>query len=113
MVVGEKNGGVQLCIDYRKLNLQTIKDADALPKLEDTFTALCGSEWFSVLHSKSGYNQIEMDEADESKTAAVRPLGFREFNRRPRGATNTPSTFRHATEKCMGDTNLNHTSEFL
>lgn len=36
VVVRKKNGTVRLCIDYRELNLQTIKDAYALPKLEDT-----------------------------------------------------------------------------
>ncbi|KAG1959417.1 hypothetical protein F2P79_007149 [Pimephales promelas] len=40
VVVRKKNGDVRLCIDYRKLNLQTIKDAYALPKLEESFTAL-------------------------------------------------------------------------
>lgn len=55
MVLKKKNGTVRLCIDYRKLNLQTIKDAYALPKLEDTFSALSGSQWFSVLDLKFGY----------------------------------------------------------
>lgn len=32
VVVRKKNGDVRLCIDYRKLNLQTIRDAYALPK---------------------------------------------------------------------------------
>lgn len=44
VVVRKKNGSVRLCIDYRKLNLQTIKYAYALPKLEETFTALTGSQ---------------------------------------------------------------------
>ena len=49
VVVKKKNGDVRLCIDYRKLNHQTIKHAYALPNLEDTFSALTGSKWFSVL----------------------------------------------------------------
>lgn len=48
IVVRKKNGDVRLCIDYRKLNLQTIKDAYALPNLEETFSAFTGSRWFSV-----------------------------------------------------------------
>ncbi|KAK7933302.1 hypothetical protein WMY93_004198 [Mugilogobius chulae] len=71
VVVRKKNGSVRLCIDYRKLNMQTIKDAYALPKLEDAFTALSGSKWFTVLDLKSGYYQIEMDEDDKTKTAFV------------------------------------------
>ncbi|KAK7912647.1 hypothetical protein WMY93_012858 [Mugilogobius chulae] len=91
VVVRKKNGSVRLCIDYRKLNAQTIKDAYALPKLEDTFSALSGSRWFSVLDLKSGYYQIEMEERDKSKTAFVCPVGFYEFNRMPQGVTNAPT----------------------
>lgn len=113
VVVRKKNGSVRLCIDYRKLNLQTIKDAYALPKLEDTFTALTGSKWFSVLDLKSGYYQIEMDEQDKCKTAFVCPLGFWEFNRMPQGVSNAPSTFQRLMEKCVGEMNLKEVLVFI
>ena len=113
VVVRKKNGDVRLCIDYRKLNLQTIKDAYALPNLEETFSALTGSKWFSVLDLKSGYYQIEVEEADKPKTAFVCPLGFWEFNRMPQGITNAPSTFQRLMEKCMGDINLKEVLVFL
>ncbi|XP_073670179.1 uncharacterized protein [Paramisgurnus dabryanus] len=93
VVVRKKNGDVRLCVDYRKLNLQTVKDSYALPNLEESFSALTGSRWFSVLDLKSGYYQIEMEESDKYKTAFSCPLGFWEFNRMPQGITNAPSTF--------------------
>nr|XP_061828743.1 uncharacterized protein LOC133614632 [Nerophis lumbriciformis] len=113
VVVRKKNGTVRLCIDYRKLNAQTIKDAYALPKLEDTFSALSGSVWFSVLDLKSGYYQIEMEERDKAKTAFVCPLGFYEFNRMPQGITNAPSTFQRLMEHCVGDLNLKQALVFI
>ncbi|KAG1925421.1 interleukin-1 receptor accessory protein-like 1-A [Pimephales promelas] len=113
VVVRKKNGQVRLCIDYRRLNLQTIKDAYSLPKLEDTFSALSGSQWFSVLDLKSGYYQIEVEEADKPKTAFVCPLGFWEFNRMPQGVTNAPSTFQRLMEKCMGDMHLKDVLVFI
>lgn len=76
----KKNNDVRLCIDFRKLNSQTIKDAYALPNLEEAFSVLTGSKWFSVLDLKSGFYQIEMEDADTQKTAFVCPLGFWEFN---------------------------------
>lgn len=94
VVVRKKNGDVRLCIDYRKLNLQTVKDAYALPNLEETFSALNGSKWFSVLDLKSGYYQIKFKEAEKPKTAFTCPLGFWEF-------------------KCMGDINLKEVLVFL
>lgn len=113
VVVRKKNGSVRLCIDYRKLNLQTIKDAYALPNLEEAFSALSGSKWFSVLDLKSGYYQIEIEESDKQKTAFVCPLGFWEFNRMPQGITNAPSTFQSLMEKCMGHMNLKEVLVFI
>jgi len=113
VVVRKKNGDVRLCIDYRKLNAQTVKDPYALPNLEETFTAMHGSQWFSVLDLKSGYYQIEMEEEDKAKTAFVCPLGFWEFQRMPQGITNAPSTFQRLMEKCMSDINLKEAIVFL
>lgn len=113
VVVRKRNGSIRLCIDYRKLNLQTIKDAYALPNLEESFSALTGSKWFTVLDLKSGYYQIEMAEEDKAKTAFVTPLGFWEWNRMPQGITNAPSTFQRLMERCMGDLNLKEVLVFL
>lgn len=113
VVIRKKNGDIRLCIDYRKLNLRTVKDAYALPNLEDTFMALTGSKWFSVLDLKSGYYQIEVEEADKLKTAFVCPFGFYEFNRMPQGVTNAPSTFQRIMEKCMAGLNLKEVLVFL
>ncbi len=46
VVVRKKDGTVCLCFDFQKLNLQTIKDAYALPNLEEVFSTLTGSKWF-------------------------------------------------------------------
>lgn len=113
VVVKKKNGDIRLCVDYRKLNLQTIKDAYALPNLEESFSALSGAQWFSVMDLKSGYYQIEMEESDKHKTAFVCPLGFWEWNRMPQGITNAPSTFQRLMEKCMGDIHLREVLVFL
>lgn len=98
MAVRKKN-------DFRKLNLQTIKDAYLLPNLEESFSALSGSKWFSVLDLKSGYYQIEMCEEDKPKTAFVTPVGFWAFN--------APSTFQRLMERCMGDLHLREMLVFL
>ncbi|XP_073687797.1 uncharacterized protein [Garra rufa] len=113
VVVRKKNNSVRLCIDFRKLNSQTIKDAYALPNLEEVFSVLTGSKWFSVLDLKSGYYQIEMEETDKHKTAFVCPQGFWEFNRMPQGITNAPSSFQRLMERCMGDLNRKKVLVFI
>lgn len=81
--------------------------------MEESFSALSGSQWFSVMDLKSGYYQIEMEESDKQKTAFVCPLGFWEWNRMPQGITNAPSTFQRLMEKGMGDMHLREVLVFL
>ena len=47
--VCKKDGGLQFCIDLRKLNNKTIKDAQSLPKIEDSLDCLDGTTIFTSL----------------------------------------------------------------
>ena len=62
VLVQKKDGGLRFCIDLRKLNNQTIKDAYSLPHIDKTLDSLQGSQWLSSLDLKSGYWQVEMGE---------------------------------------------------
>lgn len=106
VLVRKKDGRLRLCVDFRKLNAKTIKDAYALPRTEETLDALSGAKWFSSLDLQSGYWQIEIEEGDKPKTAFTSPLGFYEFNRMAFGLSNTPASFQRLMETCMGVLNL-------
>ena len=100
VLVRKKYGGLRFCIDLRKLNKQTIKDAYSLPRIDETLDSLQGSQWFSSLNLKSGYWQVEMDEESKPLTAfTVGLLGFYECERMPFRLTNAPATF----QRLMGD----------
>ena len=62
VLVQKKDDGLRFCIDLRKLNNQTVKDAYTLPQIDKTLDSLQGSQWFSSLNLKSGYWQVKMDE---------------------------------------------------
>ena len=93
VLVWKKDGSLKLCIDLRKLNNWTLKDAYWY-HIGDTFDSLQGSQWFSSPDLKSGYWQVKMDEESKPLTAfTVGLLGFYECDRMPLRLTNTPPTF--------------------
>ena len=107
VLVWKKDDGLRVCVDLRKLNNQTVKDAYSLPWIDETLDSLQGSQWFSSLDLKSGYWQVKMDEESKPLTAfTVGPLEFYEYKRMPFGLTNAPATFQQLVETCLGDLNL-------
>ena len=54
-LVKKKEDTKRVCVDFRKVNNATIKDAYPIPKIEDLFTYLTGAFVFSTLDLASGY----------------------------------------------------------
>ena len=76
VLVRKKNGSVQPCVDYRRLNNVTEKDAFPLPRTSDCLDAVSGAQIFSTLDITSAYNQIPVCEADIPKTTVVTEVWF-------------------------------------
>ena len=108
VLVRKKDGRLGFCIDLRRLNNRTVKDAYSLPKIESILDSLIGAKIFSTLDLKAGYWQVGMAEECKAYTAFTwGPLGFYECDTMPFGATNAPATFQRLMHDCLGDLNMN------
>ena len=83
---------MRLCIDYRKLNSLTKKDAHPLPRIEDIFDTLSGSKYFTTLDLAMGY-QVEVRHEDREKTAFNTPYGLFQYNVMPFGLATALAAF--------------------
>ncbi|GBG73381.1 hypothetical protein CBR_g16095 [Chara braunii] len=93
LFVRKKNKDLRLCINYCKLNAQTVKNAGPLPRIDDLLERLGGAKHFSKLDLKSGYHQISMRPNDCYKSAFKTRYGHFELVVMPFGLTNAPATF--------------------
>lgn len=101
--VRKRDGGLRFCVDYRKLNDVTRKDAYPLPRIDDALDSLANAKWFSTLDLESGYWQVEVAPKDKAKTAFITRQGLIEFNVLAFGLTNGPSTFQRLMDLVLSD----------
>ncbi|KAM9925286.1 hypothetical protein OXX59_003971, partial [Metschnikowia pulcherrima] len=95
LFVRKKDGTRRLCVDYRGLNADTVKERFPLPLIDDIFDTLAGARVFSSLDLHSGYHQVRVRDSDVFKTAFVTPYGQYAWRVMPFGLTNAPATFQH------------------
>ncbi|GJU66028.1 putative reverse transcriptase domain-containing protein [Tanacetum coccineum] len=93
LFVMKKDGSFRMCIDYRELNKLTVKNRYPLLRIDDLFDHLQGSQFFSKIDLRSGYNQLRVHEDDIPKTAFRTRYGHFKFTIMPFGLTNAPAIF--------------------
>ena len=114
VLVQKKDGGLQFCIDFRRLNARTKKDSYPLPRMQETMESMVVARFFSMMDLKSGFWQVKMAEKSQQYTAfTVRSMGIFEFLRMPYGLCNALATFQQLMQNCLGELNLTYALIYL
>ena len=79
LFVPKKDGRWRMCVDYRALNKQTVKDCYPLPWIDLLLDRLGQARIFLKLDLAQGYDQIAMERGSVEKTAFCTNLGQWEY----------------------------------
>lgn len=103
ILVPKKEGGYRFCVDFRKLNSVTKKDAYPIPYVSSILDRLKGARYLSSIDIKSAYWQVPMKESSREFTAFTIPgRGLYHFKRMPFGLCNAPAVWQRLMDKVIG-----------
>ena len=103
----------RLCVDYRVINslLPKVNKAHSkakgvltlvpLPKIDEIYAQLKGSNIYSCCDARSGYHHMELLKRARPKSAFVTPTDKYEFTRCPFGLTQAPAYFQWLINKVL------------
>jgi hypothetical protein len=103
LLVKKKDGNYRFCVDFRKLNKVTERDAYPLPYVASILDRLRDARFITSLDIKSAYWQIPMAESSKPYTAFTVPnRGLFQFTRMPFGLHNAPATWQRLVDGILG-----------
>lgn len=103
VLIRKPGGKVRLCIDLRKVNQVSEKDAYPLPQIGAILDKLRYAKYITTLDLKSGYWQIPLENESKPITAFTIPgRGLFQFKVMPFGLHSAPATFQRLLDSIIG-----------
>jgi hypothetical protein len=97
----KKDGGLRLCVDYRALNLATVKNRYLLPLISEMLDRVHEARIFTKLDLRGAHYLIRIKEADKYQMAFRTRYAQFEYRVMPFGLTNAPATFQSYIYDCL------------
>jgi len=96
------DGSIRICDDY-KLTVNTVAKLDMypLPHIDDLFTSLSGSKYFSKLDLAQAYLQVPQEEDSRKCVTINTQKGLYQCTRLPFGVASAPSIFQRTMENLI------------
>ncbi|KAH9269149.1 hypothetical protein BASA83_008768 [Batrachochytrium salamandrivorans] len=104
---------LRLCMDYRGLNRNTVKDRNPIPLISELLRTLSTGKIFTTLDLRGAYNLLRIKEGDESKTSFITKYGQFEFLVMPFGLANAPAQFQRMMNSLFRDVIGKHVLVYL
>lgn len=103
--VKKKNGALRLCVDYRRLNAKTVRDAFPIPLPRVMFDTLARNKptVFTKIDLKSAFNLLRVNPADAWKSSFKTIFGLFQYEVVPFGLANAPPVFQRFMEAILSD----------
>jgi hypothetical protein len=93
--------GLRLCLDYRHVNLNMVKDKTPLPIMQEFQDRLKGANYITKIDLKAGIHLIQMLLGYEKYTAFRTKFGFFVYTVMPFGLTNAPAPFQREMKRIL------------
>lgn len=103
LLVDKPDGSKRVCVNFKKLNSVSKKDAYPLPQVTTILDRLRDARYLSSLDIKSAFWQIPLDPSCREKTAFTVPgRGLFHFVTMPMGLSNAPATWQRFVDNVLG-----------
>jgi hypothetical protein len=103
VIVRKKTREIRMCVDFKDLNKESIKDNFPLPNMDFLLQQVTISSSMSMLDGFSRYNQVLVVEEDREKTTFITTWETYAYARMPFGLKNVGATFQRAMDHVFNE----------